>query len=580
VKVKEKKTKLFKDPIYGYIEVPGDIASQFIDTACFQRLRRIVQTSYTPLYSAALHNRFIHSLGVYHLGKIAFKNAKEFLLSHKEILRGKNIAFIDDKFEELFSIACLLHDVGHAPFSHNGEGFYENCTDKNGKTLFEQLCEVVGVEEFSVCAKKKETDSLAAAPHEKMSVIVALRSFKNYFEDKDKDFFARCILGYKYAETDNPDNEIKNCFISMLNSSIIDVDRLDYAIRDSFVSGYQNVSIDFARLLHGFIIAYVEQKKQLDFVYHKNALSIIEHVIFARDSEQKWMQNHPIVLYENYLVKYSIGKVQQYFSDRNKQNDQNWNDQEYTLFKYEALTKDGNGYGKDTGLSLSFFSDDDIIFFVKNVCGDDITQEYFDRGKRRHSLWKSEAEYMHLLEQYLPLASLDKPLSIFADIKKKLEKLLGDESSPSVMDEITLKKIRNELEATESEIEKSMDEKKDLNPKKTDLSNLIRQFGYMQKFAEEFKIEFSFLIIFTNKFKSNFSNLMIDDISIWFPLTSATSAIKDVSPFLKAAPTSFDERKQTPKEIFYFYYKGNAKRADLQKAFFSKLFKNLQKIDS
>ena len=73
--------KQFKDPIYGYINIPKTIVKDIIDTAEFQRLRYIKQTSYLPVYSAALHNRFIHSLGVYHLGKMAsdavFNNSKE-----------------------------------------------------------------------------------------------------------------------------------------------------------------------------------------------------------------------------------------------------------------------------------------------------------------------------------------------------------------------------------------------------------------------------------------------------------------------------------------------------------------------
>ena len=66
--------KNFKDPIYGYIQVDEKIVHNIIDNACFQRLRNIRQTSYEPLYSAALHNRFIHSIGVYHLGIIAAKS--------------------------------------------------------------------------------------------------------------------------------------------------------------------------------------------------------------------------------------------------------------------------------------------------------------------------------------------------------------------------------------------------------------------------------------------------------------------------------------------------------------------------
>lgn len=66
-----KSYKRLKDPIYGYVNIPVQYMTDIIDTACFQRLRRIIQTSYSPLYSSAVHNRFVHSIGVYHLGEIA-----------------------------------------------------------------------------------------------------------------------------------------------------------------------------------------------------------------------------------------------------------------------------------------------------------------------------------------------------------------------------------------------------------------------------------------------------------------------------------------------------------------------------
>jgi hypothetical protein len=62
--------KSFKDPIYGYISIEKEIVKGIVDTAAFQRLRNVIQTSYAPLYSSAVHNRFVHSLGVYHLGNI------------------------------------------------------------------------------------------------------------------------------------------------------------------------------------------------------------------------------------------------------------------------------------------------------------------------------------------------------------------------------------------------------------------------------------------------------------------------------------------------------------------------------
>lgn len=63
--------KKLKDPIYGYISIPTEYVEKIIDTAPFQRLRRIIQTSYAPLYSSAVHNRFVHSMGVFYLGEIA-----------------------------------------------------------------------------------------------------------------------------------------------------------------------------------------------------------------------------------------------------------------------------------------------------------------------------------------------------------------------------------------------------------------------------------------------------------------------------------------------------------------------------
>ena len=67
------KDKKLKDPIYGYISIPVEYMNQIIDTAPFQRLRRIIQTSYAPLYSSAVHNRFVHSMGVFYVGEIVRK---------------------------------------------------------------------------------------------------------------------------------------------------------------------------------------------------------------------------------------------------------------------------------------------------------------------------------------------------------------------------------------------------------------------------------------------------------------------------------------------------------------------------
>lgn len=183
------KNKRFKDPVYGYIDIDENVIQNIVDTAGFQRLRNVIQTSYAPLYSSAVHNRFVHSLGVYHLGSIVAKN----LSSNRE--RYPEIEDID-RILYIFELACLLHDVGHAPFSHTGEAYYlENGTrDSLHKTIIELTEDVDLIEEIA-------GKNYKAAPHELMSVIVALREYGFLFNDKEeKSFFSRCIIGYPFAK--------------------------------------------------------------------------------------------------------------------------------------------------------------------------------------------------------------------------------------------------------------------------------------------------------------------------------------------------------------------------------------------
>lgn len=185
--------KSFKDPIYGYIEIDNHIISTIIDTPEFQRLRNIIQTSYSPLYSSAVHNRFVHSLGVYHLGKFLSSNIqKKSPESLLEVMTGEEIA----RYFEVFELACLLHDVGHAPFSHTGEEFY--LKDGDRKELHKEIIKLTNDQDL-----KKEISEKAgvykAAAHELMSVIVGLNVYTALFRtDEEKSFFSRCITGYSW----------------------------------------------------------------------------------------------------------------------------------------------------------------------------------------------------------------------------------------------------------------------------------------------------------------------------------------------------------------------------------------------
>ncbi len=187
------KCKLFKDPIYGYIEIDETIVANIIDTAEFQRLRNVIQTSYAPLYPTAVHNRFVHSLGVYHLGHIVTKSITDYINKHS--FEYEKTKCGTERYFELFELACLLHDLGHAPFSHTGEANYLN--EGKRDLLHKSITALTNDADLQTEIDQK---NYKAAPHELMSVIVALNSYQSLFRsDEEKSFFARCILGYPYV---------------------------------------------------------------------------------------------------------------------------------------------------------------------------------------------------------------------------------------------------------------------------------------------------------------------------------------------------------------------------------------------
>ncbi len=178
------KNKTFKDNVHGYIEVPLEFVNHFIDSEIFQRLRYIEQTSMRVLYPSARHDRFIHSLGTFHLGNKAFSkfrcnvqndysNKSEESQNHFKIYPDYKINNkFWDKCETLFLIACLLHDCGHSPFSHTLEYLYE-LNSEIRKKLNQLICGKTFHEDFRGHGK----------PHEVMSAIMVCTEFRSAIEE-------------------------------------------------------------------------------------------------------------------------------------------------------------------------------------------------------------------------------------------------------------------------------------------------------------------------------------------------------------------------------------------------------------
>lgn len=519
-------SKKIRDPIYDYITIEDEFLP-IINSIEFQRLRNIIQTSYTSIYPSALHNRFTHSLGVFWLGNIAF----DALIKNSSISIA-NMTPKDIKDTRCtFIMACLCHDLGHSPFSHTGERFYD--APKISKELMDNISSKAYKEDV-----KNEKD-IVGKQHEIMSALLAIKKFG--INIPDHSFFARCIIGLKYKNIKHTTKSEKRrlplykACIELLNSNIIDVDKLDYLIRDSYMSGYSSISIDYNRLLNGVFINSGEHP----IGYEKSSLSVLENVLTAHDMERRWVQSHPTIQYEGYLLQTIIRELNAIY-----------NDEKAKLFSYNSITSYGEqlkGIGK-----IRLLSDSDVLFLAKqNFDHSDAVKEYCDRRLRRHPIWKSEAEYSSLFSF--------KSNDAFIKILMKWETMLlsGKYDVYSLNDD-----FYNHLELDFKNLEKKYNSIPSSSKKTTIKSNLdtlkveldiLRQ---IKDYLERVDVPFDLVIVTQEQFKSGLYKPGFQELPIRFYQNSnKISQMKEVS----AVPFDLGEDKKT---FFYIYYQRTKNRLD------------------
>jgi HD superfamily phosphohydrolase len=112
-----------RDILFGFIRFDAQ-EREIINHSAFQRLRRIKQLALTDMiYPGAAHTRFEHSLGVMQMATDMYECITE---KSADVL-GKNLSMDDSgirRWRKVIRLAALLHDVGHAPFSHAGEDLF------------------------------------------------------------------------------------------------------------------------------------------------------------------------------------------------------------------------------------------------------------------------------------------------------------------------------------------------------------------------------------------------------------------------------------------------------------------------
>ncbi|EMA64615.1 HD domain-containing protein [Halorubrum lipolyticum] len=187
--------KAIKDSVHGHVRL-GDLAAELVDTPAFQRLRHIKQLSTVRLvYPSANHTRFEHSLGVYHLARGAIDGLG-----------------LDDDTAAHVRAAALLHDVGHGPYGHQTEGIIRRATGRDHDDIAWLLT---------------DADREACRVLERNGL--------------DPERVASLIAG--------------EGGLGALVSGELDVDRMDYLVRDAHHTGVPYGTVDTGRLVNELRLA-------------------------------------------------------------------------------------------------------------------------------------------------------------------------------------------------------------------------------------------------------------------------------------------------------------------------------------
>ncbi|MES3161644.1 MAG: HD domain-containing protein [Halorubrum sp.] len=285
-------TTQIKDPVHGYVELPDALVDGVVDTRPFQRLRYVRQLSATHLvYPGANHTRFEHSVGVYHLGRTVFENLREQSYFTQNASTNE-LAEIQRTLE----CACLLHDVGHPPFSHLSEGFLDE------SVLRERVADVGLVDAFDD-AGVGGAPLRSANPHELLGCVLIVETYGDALRAFDVDPFEVCayVLGYSLAyERGEP---WQYGVGAQLLHSPIDVDRLDYITRDNRMTGAGVLSFDVERMVEAYT-AHPEEGLALS----EKALSTIGNYLEGRIALYMWVTQHHKSVYANRLLQALLGE--------------------------------------------------------------------------------------------------------------------------------------------------------------------------------------------------------------------------------------------------------------------------------
>ncbi len=238
------KTAIVRCPIHGSIQLNSRELA-LIDHPFFQRLRYISQLGFASfVFPGAVHTRFSHSLGAIHLAGLVFN---QIIDTCRQNLRRFYSREQLDYFHQIVRFASLLHDLGHPPFSHAAESILPPLSSIN--------CSIINTSESDRQSTHEDFSQLIIYHLATEEGLLTIEEAEDIISLLSKDF---CPSDRMLAESGKP--MIYPLLCQLINGEI-DVDRMDYLLRDSYFAGVPYGKYDLDRLITSFSCCLEEESQ-------------------------------------------------------------------------------------------------------------------------------------------------------------------------------------------------------------------------------------------------------------------------------------------------------------------------------
>jgi HD superfamily phosphohydrolase len=250
-----------RDPIHGFIRLTGEEAD-IVATPVFQRLRGIRQLAFANLvYPGALHTRFEHTLGVFHVTSLM-----------------ADVCGLDFEQSRIVRLSALVHDLGHGPFSHVSESALEIFADR---------------QKLAARLNQKKPEKI----HELVTQDV-LRTDKHLIHALGRRtlFQIESLLAQGYDEP----------LFRFIVSGPLDADKQDYLLRDSYFCGVKYGVFDLQQLHRELevVLDPADGRKQL--MISADGVHALEQFVLAKYYLTAQVYSHRVRLVTDQMVVRAI----------------------------------------------------------------------------------------------------------------------------------------------------------------------------------------------------------------------------------------------------------------------------------